>query len=125
MCCIIEFDVMIGCASLEGTDPQAQALALSFLHHHTRSDENYRTRALANRYVSMNLIGKEAIDCRKALASLPPLVKGYLRVGAMFGDGAVVDPQFGTTDVLVIMPVAAIDARYIAHFGPAAERLAA
>jgi putative hemolysin len=118
-------DVMLGCASLEGTDPQALALPLSFLHHHTRSDADYRARALANRYVDMDLIGKDAIDCRKALNSLPPLVKGYLRVGAMIGDGAVVDHQFGTTDVLVVMPVAAIDARYIAHFGPGAERLAA
>jgi len=120
-----QIDVMFGCASLEGTDPQALALPLSFLHHHARSDADYRARALANRYVSMDLIGKDTIDCRKALNSLPPLVKGYLRVGAMIGEGAVVDYQFGTTDVLVVMPVAAIDARYIAHFGPGAERLAA
>ena len=28
-----DLDVMIGCASLDGTDPQALALPLSFLHH--------------------------------------------------------------------------------------------
>jgi PmbA protein len=42
---------------------------------------------------------------------------GYLRLGAYIGDGAVVDRQFGTTDVLIIMPVAAIDSRYFGHFG--------
>ena len=47
-------------------------------------------------------------------------MKGYLRVGARFGDGAVVDHQFGTTDVLVIMPVADIDPRYKSHFSAAA-----
>ena len=33
---------------------------------------------------------------------LPPLIKGYLRLGAMIGDGAVIDHQFGTTDVLIM-----------------------
>ena len=56
---------------------------------------------------------------------LPPLIKGYLRVGATFGEGAVVDRQFGTTDVLVILPVEAISPRYITHFGVDASRHAA
>jgi hypothetical protein len=46
-----------------------------------------------------------------------PYAQGYLRLGAYIGDGAVVDRQFGTTDVLIILPVAAIDARYFGHFG--------
>ena len=46
-----------------------------------------------------------------------PVIKGYLRVGAYIGDGAVIDHQFGTTDVFVIMPVEAINTRYFAHFG--------
>ena len=45
------------------------------------------------------------------------MIKGYLRVGAYIGDGAVIDHQFGTTDVFVIMPVEAINTRYFAHFG--------
>jgi putative hemolysin len=118
-------DVMIGCASFEGTDPQALALPLSFLHHHARADAAYCARARSDRYVDMHLLAQKAIDGRKALQALPPLLKGYLRVGASIGEGAVIDHQFGTTDVLVIMPVASIEARYIAHFGPGAERLAA
>ena len=60
-----------------------------------------------------------------ALAQLPPLLKGYLRLGAHVGEGAVIDRQFGTTDVLVMLPVSAISSRYIQHFGPGAQRLAA
>ena len=41
------------------------------------------------------------------------------------GDGAVIDHQFGTTDVLIILPVSAISARYIGHFGADASRHAA
>ena len=65
----------------------------------------------------MATVPREEIDARRTLVELPPLVKGYLRCGATFGDGAVVDAQFGTTDVFVVMPVADIDARVFGRFG--------
>jgi putative hemolysin len=73
----------------------------------------------------MDILPKEAVDPKAALHALPPLIKGYLRLGATFGTGAVVDYQFGTTDVLVILPVSSINPRYIDHFGPTANRHAA
>ncbi len=109
-------DVMIGCASLDGTEPKRLALPLSFLHHYARAPEEWRAQALPERYVEMNRISKEAIDPKEALRLLPPLVKGYLRLGAYIGDGAVVDHEFGTTDVLIVLPVAAIKQRYMEHF---------
>jgi len=118
-------DVMIGCASLEGTDPDRLALPLSFLHHYARAPEEWRTCAVPRRYVEMNRMPKRAVNARAALQELPPLIKGYLRLGAFIGDGAVVDRQFGTTDVLIILPVSAINSRYIDHFGPTADRHAA
>jgi L-ornithine Nalpha-acyltransferase len=118
-------DVMIGCASLEGTDPDRLALLLSFLHHYARAPEPWRATALPRRYVELNRMPKSAVNPKAALQSLPPLIKGYLRLGAFIGDGAVVDRQFGTTDVLIILPVAGINSRYVDHFGPGAERHAA
>src|ERR1700754_21852 len=118
-------DVMIGCASLEGTDPDRLALPLSFLHHYARAPEAWRAAAHPSRRVEMNRMSKEAINPKAALHALPPLIKGYLRLGAMIGDGAVIDHQFGTTDVLIVMPVSAISARYIEHFGADASRHAA
>jgi putative hemolysin len=118
-------DVMIGCASLDGTDPDRLALPLSFLHHYARAPEPWRTSALPHRYLELNRMPKAAVAPKMALQLLPPLIKGYLRLGAFVGDGAVIDRQFGTTDVLIILPVSAIRARYLAHFGPGAERHAA
>lgn len=118
-------DVMIGCASLEGTDPQKLALPLSFLHHYAAAPADWQARALPERFTAMDILPKEAIDPKAALHALPPLIKGYLRLGATFGTGAVIDRQFGTTDVLVVLPVSAINPRYIDHFGPAANRHAA
>jgi putative hemolysin len=109
-------DVMFGCASLEGTDPHRLALPLSFLHHYCRAPEPWRARALPERYVEMDRLSKEAVDPKAALRALPPLIKGYLRLGCYIGDGAVIDHQFGTTDVLIILPVSALNERYVEHF---------
>lgn len=115
-------DVMFGCASLEGTDPAAMALPLSFLHHFARSPEEWNVKALPDRFVGMGLMSKDSIDAKAALHSLPPLIKGYLRLGGSIGEGAVIDRQFGTTDVLVMLPVKAINPRYIGHFGAMVSR---
>jgi putative hemolysin len=118
-------DVLFGCASLEGTDPDRLALPLSFLHHRARAPEEWRVAALGHRRVEMNRMPAEAVDARQALAALPPLIKGYLRLGAFIGDGAVVDRQFGTTDVCIVLPKSAISPRYVSYYGAAAERHAA
>jgi L-ornithine Nalpha-acyltransferase len=112
-----KIDVMIGCASFEGTDPAAHAMALSFLHHQALAPPLWRCSAHANLHQRMDIIGKDQLDLKAALRGMPPLIKGYLRLGALFGDGCVIDHQFGTTDVLVVMPVAQINPRYFGHFG--------
>jgi putative hemolysin len=117
-------DVMIGCASFPGTDADAHREALSFLHHHCLAPPEWRARARADRYVSMQRVAAANIDTRSCLKALPPLIKAYIRLGAYVGDGAVVDRQFGTTDVLVVLPVARIDPRYFERFGRPDERVA-
>jgi putative hemolysin len=115
-------DLMCGCASFAGTVPALHALPLSFLHHHAKSDGIWSVKAHAERYVDMDMMPQEAVDLRAALNVMPPLIKGYLRLGAMFGEGAVIDHEFGTTDVFVILPVERISSRYIAHYGAEADR---
>ena len=73
----------------------------------------------------MNLLAAEELDPKRALRCLPPLIKGYLRLGAMIAGEAVIDHQFGTTDVLVILPVSRINPRYVRHYGADASRHAA
>lgn len=113
-----DMHVMLGCASLEGTDPEEHALALTFLARHAAAPEEWRVRALPQRYTEMNrLAAVDELDQRHALKDLPPLIKGYLRLGCYIGEGAVVDEQFNTIDVLIVLPVSAINARYFARFG--------
>ena len=118
-------DVMIGCASLEGVDPEKLRLPLSYLHHFHAAPAEWRAEALPGKRARFDLLPKETIDMRAALRTLPPLIKAYLRLGAYVGDGAVVDEAFGTTDVLIVLPKAAINPRYIVYYGAEADRHAA
>ncbi len=118
-------DALIGCASFPGANPLAHATTLSFLAHHAQASDEWRVEARSGLSVPMDFMAKDAVDPRKAMNALPPLVKGYLRLGAKFGGGAVVDRAFNTTDVFVVMPVAGIDARYLDHFGAKSEAHAA
>ena len=117
--------VMTGCASFHGTVPAAHAEALSFLAHNCRAEGDWRVSAVRSRWHAMDLMPAEAVDARAALAAMPPLIKGYLRLGAKIGDGCVIDHDFGTTDVFVVLPVDTISARYINYYGPEATRFAA
>jgi len=45
------------------------------------------------------------------------MIKGYVRAGCGIGEGAVIDRQFGTTDVFIYFPVSNVDPRYKSRFG--------
>ncbi|MCB2107020.1 MAG: GNAT family N-acetyltransferase [Rhodobacteraceae bacterium] len=109
-------DVMFGCGSLPGTDPQAHALALSYLHAKHLAPAHLRPSALPERRAAFTPVDGEVLQGRRALATLPPLIKGYLRLGAFIGDGAVVDHQFNTTDVCIVVKTDLITGRYTRHY---------
>jgi putative hemolysin len=109
-------ELMFGCASLSGTDPDTLALPLSYLHHFHRAPDALCARALPDRYVGMDRLAKEAIDQAQAQALLPPLIKGYLRLGGFVGDGAVIDRQFNTTDVAIVVKTDLVSDRYYRHY---------
>lgn len=111
-----KIDLLFGCASLHGTDIKNISTPLSYLHHFHLAPEHLRPRALKGRYINMDIIPKEDIDRKRAFAKLPPLIKGYLRIGAMIGDGAVIDEQFNTTDVCILMQTSMVSSRYRKHY---------
>jgi L-ornithine Nalpha-acyltransferase len=117
--------LMFGCASLPGTDVAELAPALAYLHHNHLAPPALRARALPHRYVRMDLLPPNAIDAeavvkqlghRGTISALPPLIKGYLRLGALIGDGAVIDPDFNTIDVCIIVVMDRITDKYFNHY---------
>lgn len=111
-----DIKTMFGCASLPGTDVDALALPLSYLYHNHLAPENIRPVALPDLRAEMNRMPAEAIDRRRGFMSVPPLVKGYLRLGGFVGDGAVVDHQFNTTDVCIVVKPDLVTDRYYNHY---------
>jgi len=109
-------DLMFGCASLHGTDPDALAAELTYLFTHHLAPAPIRPRALEHRYVNMNRCAGKILDTRRILARLPPLVKGYLRLGGFVGDGAVIDQQFNTTDIAVVVQTDLVTEKYYRHY---------
>jgi len=115
---VFHYDIalMFGCASLPGTDPDALAVPLSYLHHHHLAPPVLRARALPERYIEMCRLPAGAIDPARALAALPPLIKGYLRLGGFVGAGAVIDEQFNTTDVCIVVKTDLVTEKYSRHY---------
>ena len=111
-----DIQAMFGCASFPGTDPAQHAQAMSCLYHHHLAPPEIRVRALASRYVKMDMLERDSYDARKAMARVPPIIKGYLRLGGFVGDGAVIDSQFNTTDVFIIVKTELVTEKYIRHY---------
>lgn len=108
--------LMFGCGSLAGTDLPSLSLQLAYLHRHHLAPPELRARALPDRYVAMDRMPPHLIEPKLALASLPPLIKGYLRLGGFVGDGAVVDHAFNTTDVCIIVKTETVTDKYLRHY---------
>lgn len=98
-----DIKILFGCASFHGADPNEHALALSYLHKNHLAPPQIRPKALRKRYVRMDRIPPSKIDDKQAMLALPALLRGYLRLGGVIGDGAVIDAAFDTVDVCIVV----------------------
>jgi putative hemolysin len=116
---VMRFNIalMFGCASFHGIDPKEHAMALSYLHHYHLAPENLRSKALPERYVEMNLMPKEKINVKAAFSSLPALIKGYLRLSGYIGSGAVIDKEYNTVDVGIVVKTDLVTEKYAQRYG--------
>jgi putative hemolysin len=109
-------ELMFGCASLHGTDPGARREQLAYLHHWHLAPAELRPRALACRRAPMDLQDRDSIDPVRAMRSLEPIVRGYLRAGAWIGEGGWIDEDFNSIDVCIVMPTERLRDRHRGHF---------
>lgn len=109
-------DIMFGCASFRGTDPALIAEPLAYLHHHHLAQPALRPVAIGLDHVSMDRMAKSEVVPARALRSMEPLIRGYLRLGAGVGTGASIDRQFNAIDVCIVLPTADLTAKYVRHY---------
>lgn len=109
-------EIMFGCASFPGTNVKPIESYLSYLYHNHLAPKDICPVAVANRYINMNILDKEKIDVLEVRKNIPPLIKGYLRLGCYIGDGAVLDQQFGTIDICIVLKTDLVTRRYRSHY---------
>lgn len=116
--------VLFGVASWVGQKPGLSAHAISYLYYHHLAPARLRATVLSENFHEsvnpalsrMNIMPEIFVDEEEALRQMPPLIKGYLRVGADFGKGVYIDKGFNTYDVFVILQTKNISATYQKHF---------
>jgi putative hemolysin len=58
----------------------------------------------------------EALEAGLESPPVPPLLKGYLRLGAWICGEPAWDPDFNTADLLILLPLSRVNPRYARHF---------
>lgn len=105
-------EILFGVASFHGIDVDSIAHSLAWLHAHHLAPADLRPRALADGYQSMDLVAPDEIDRKEAMLGMPALIKAYLRLGGVVGEGAWLDRAFNTTDVFLMMDTDAMSDRH-------------
>ena len=111
-----QIDIMFGCASFPGINPPEHKNAFNYLHKNYLAPKKIRPTAVKNRYIEMGSETTNYFSFKDFLSSIPPLIKGYIRLGAFVGEGAVIDHQFNTTDVCIVLPTEKVARRYMHHY---------
>jgi len=102
-------EVLFGVASFHGTDLKALEMPLSLLHHNHLAPPELRVRSRV--FEAMDLVPEQQIDRLAAMQATPALIKAYLRLGGVVGEGAFVDHAFNTTDVCLLVDTARMSTR--------------
>lgn len=107
-----DIEILFGVASFHGLDAQALAQPLSWLHHHHLAPPAIRPRARPDGYQRMDLVPEAQLERRAAMAGMPALIKAYLRLGGLVGEGAWLDRPFNTTDVFLMVDTKAMSEKH-------------
>ena len=98
-----QVDIVFGCASFPSSNHNLFRNQLSYLKHFHSSPKYLKTKPLWKLKVKSKTIDKKLLNSNEEFRKLPPLIKAYIRVGAFVGSGAIVDKEFDTTDVLIVL----------------------
>ena len=110
-------EILFGAASFHGTNIDQLAEPLSYLANKHAANNTMTATAILPNAVSMSIISPDQIDRKAAVRATPALIKAYLRLGGVVGQGAYVDRAFNTTDVCLILDTAKMTARAAALYG--------
>ena len=103
------YEHLIGCASISMADGGHNAAAV----YHRLADKYLSP--IEYRVFPHTPLPLEAL-ATEIEPAVPPLVKGYMRLGAFVCGEPAWDPDFNTADLLVMLPISRLSKRYANHF---------
>ena len=107
---------MFGCGSLHTHNVEEVSEIYSYLKSKYYADQKFRVYPL-QKYIVPGLKDDAPIkDSRTIIKKIPPLLKGYFRLGALICGEPALDSEFGTTDFFILLPTEQITKRYQNHY---------
>ena len=107
-----DIKILLGCASFHGTDVMKFTNELSYLRKNFSLSDELSVKSLDTKiYPAYTEINSKTNDLR-TFVKLPPLIKGYLRIGGKVSHDCFVDYKFNTIDLCVIVKTDNIDEKY-------------
>ena len=109
---LYDIKILLGCASFHGTDVMKYTNELSYLRKNFSLPDELSVKSLDTKiYPAYNKINSTTNDLR-TFVKLPPLIKGYLRIGGKVSHDCFVDYKFNTIDLCVIVNMKNINEKY-------------
>jgi putative hemolysin len=107
--CKHKYEYLIGCASISMKDGGHYAASVyNKLHKLYAAPAEYRVFPRCP--LPLDALNN-TLD-----VSIPPLIKGYLRLGAYIGGEPAWDPDFNTADLFIMLPMSRLNKKYAKHF---------
>ena len=107
-----DIKILLGCASFHGTDIMKYTNELSYLRNNFSLPDELLVKSLDTKiYPAYNEINSKINDLR-TFVKLPPLIKGYLRLGGRVSHDCFIDYKFNTIDLCVIVKTDNVDEKY-------------
>ncbi|MCL2061551.1 MAG: GNAT family N-acetyltransferase [Firmicutes bacterium] len=95
---------VMGTMSFLGTDPNKYVEAASYLYHNYRMNEDITVRPLDGENAFYHeIIPQEKLNRSAAVQQLPPLLKGFLWIGAEVGTGFYIDHDLKTVETFALL----------------------
>lgn len=116
-----DIDLIFGVASFRGSNPRAFHAPLALLHQNYLAPAHLRPTAIGKAALAAIDFAETPFDHRDAMIAMPSLIKAYLRMGGVVGEGAYVDNAFGTTDVCMILETNKLTAVQRSFLGAASD----
>jgi putative hemolysin len=100
---------LFGCSSAHTVNPEEISIISSYMNSFHRADDEYTVYPL-NRLEGVRLCS--ILDQKAVFEKMPPLIKGYLRTGALVCGEPAYDEEFGTTDFFMLLNTEKLLCRY-------------